>query len=107
MPLLEEDPDHLASLAGDIGRLAQRTDQARRAAIGFSDWGPGNAHDPALNEAIDWFYRRWVQEVETLRDLVEGQSHLLNAGRDTYQRTETAVRGAVDDQPPGRLRRYR
>jgi len=102
MALLREDPDHLSYLATEFRRLASRTDQARVTAIGFSDFGSGNAHDPSLDEGIDWFYRRWVQRVETACNVMLDAADALDGASWLYQETDERV-GAATDPPPRRV----
>ncbi|MGB9377785.1 MAG: hypothetical protein WCB04_09775 [Mycobacteriales bacterium] len=85
MATIKEDPDHLAALARSFRTLSHRTDHVQGVANGRSDFGPGNAHDPALNEQIDWFYRRWVQKVEKLSQFMLAEYDNLDRARAIYE----------------------
>lgn len=98
MPLTKADQDHLTHLADGFRRLAQRTDGARKTAIGGSDFGPGLAHDPALNEQIDWFYRRWVQRVETAREYMFMAADQIEHAKFIYKLTDDQVRRSAEPQ---------
>jgi len=107
MAYLKEDPDHLAHLVKELRALARRTDQPRETAIGFCDFGPGIAHQPALNEQIDWFYRRWVGQVEALKKTLNTNANLLDVARKVYEATDEKVRAAAQHQPAGGAARNR
>jgi len=92
----KEDPDHLTHLANEFRSLSRRTEKARHAAIGPSDFGRGNAHDPALNEQIDWFYRRWVMLVEREKQYMLQSAENLERARETYKLVDQGVRKSAE-----------
>jgi hypothetical protein len=99
--------DHasLIALSKDMQSLAARTDAARRQAIGRTDWDGGSVHDVALSAEVDWFYRRGVQLVEGLRDLMAGQAQGVSASNAAYLWTDTGIGRDFDQVQPGRMRR--
>lgn len=102
MAFYQEDPDHLTQLANRFRHLSRRTEKARYAAIGPSDFGRGNAHDPDLDEQIDFFYRRWVKQVESEREYMEQSADNLERARETYKLVDQTVRTSAEPQPQRR-----
>lgn len=105
MPEIEVDTASLNALAKDLRALSLRTDGARRLANGAADWDRSEVADPALAADLDWFYRRAVQRVETLRDLVSGAAAGVTKAGQTYLWTDAGVRRDADPGPSGRMRR--
>lgn len=103
MPLTRVEFDRLTYLASQFRRLAQRTDHARRTAIGASDFGPGVAHDAALNEQIDWFYRRWVQRLETASSFMLTAADEVERAKWVYKLTDDEVRKSAETLPSRRV----
>lgn len=104
MPTFKEDPAHLTHLALQFRTLATRSETARHSAIGLSDFGSGNAHDPALNDQINWFYRRWVMRVEKETQYMLQAAENLGRARETYKLVDHSVRKSAQVQEQSRRR---
>lgn len=98
MAFYQEDPDHLTHLANEFRTLSRHTEKARQAAIGPSDFGPDNAHDPALNQQIHWFYSRWVMQVEDEKQYMLQAAENLERARETYKLVDQSVRKSAERQ---------
>ncbi|PZS27511.1 MAG: hypothetical protein DLM59_16365 [Pseudonocardiales bacterium] len=105
MPEISVDPASLTALSKHLTSLVGRTDAARRTAIGCSDWDRSVVHAAALGAEVDWFYRRTVQTIETLRDLMFGEARGIAVAHDVYTDTDQSIQHDIDPGPPGRMRR--
>ncbi len=96
MPTFKQEYDHLSYLGRSYRKCAQRCDQTRATAVGLVDFGSGIAHDPALSEQIDWFDRRWVQQVELGREHMLMAAEGLERARESYKLTEDKVKRSLE-----------
>lgn len=104
MPEISVERASLVALTKNMQSLAVRTDNARRFAIGCTAWQQSSVDDAPLGCDIDWFYRRSVQLVEGLRDLMSSEARGVAVSNATYTWTDTAIGRDIEPRPPGRMR---